>query len=135
MWRPYTLPVGPTRLADSRTSIPPPDPRSNTVSPSSSVASAVGFPQPRDASTASTGSPAFCRPSYKSAVIGSHASVVAPQHALDPQQLPSVVPSVTLSAAPPYFFFTSDFRASSASVRFVGIRLQTRFIDGLGKKT
>src|SRR6185295_7337386 len=117
MWRPYTLPVGPTRLADSRTSIPPPDPRSNTVSPSSSVASAVGFPQPRDASTASTGSPAFCRSSYKSAVIGSHASVVAPQHPLDPQQLALVADSVTLSAAPPYFFFTSDFRIS-ASILF-----------------
>ena len=35
MSRPYALPVGPTRLAESRTSMPPPDPRSSTVWPGS----------------------------------------------------------------------------------------------------
>ena len=53
-------PSGPTRFADSRTSMPPPDPRSRTVSPSFSCASAVGFPQPSDASSASAGRPAVC---------------------------------------------------------------------------
>ena len=55
MSRPYALPVGPTRLAESRTSIPPPEPRSSTVSPRRSSASAVGFPQPSDAATACAG--------------------------------------------------------------------------------
>ena len=57
MSRPYALPVGPTRFADSSTSIPPPDPRSSTVWPASSCISAVGLPQPSDAVTASAGSP------------------------------------------------------------------------------
>ena len=48
--------VGPTRLADSSTSMPPPDPRSRTTSPAFSSASAVGLPQPSDASTAADGS-------------------------------------------------------------------------------
>ena len=47
--------VGPTRLAESSTSMPPPDPRSSTVSPSRRSASAVGLPQPSDASIASCG--------------------------------------------------------------------------------
>ena len=58
MSRPYAFPVGPTRLAESSTSMPPPEPRSSTVSPGSSAASAVGLPQPRDAATASAGSAA-----------------------------------------------------------------------------
>ena len=53
MSRPYALPVGPTRLAESSTSMPPPDPRSSTTSPGRSSASAVGLPQPNDASSAS----------------------------------------------------------------------------------
>ena len=55
---PYALPVGPTRFAESSTSMPPPEPRSSTVSPSRSSASAVGLPQPSDASSASAGRPA-----------------------------------------------------------------------------
>ena len=39
--------------ADSSTSMPPPEPRSSTVSPGFSSASAVGLPQPSDAATAS----------------------------------------------------------------------------------
>ena len=39
----------------SRTSIPPPDPRSSTVSPGFSCANAVGLPHPSDANTASSG--------------------------------------------------------------------------------
>ena len=56
MSRPYALPVGPTRRADSSTSMPPPEPRSSTTSPGASDASAVGLPQPSDASTAADGS-------------------------------------------------------------------------------
>ena len=44
-----------TRRAESSTSIPPPDPKSSTTSPGLSFASAVGFPQPNDASIASSG--------------------------------------------------------------------------------
>ena len=55
MSSPYALPVGPTRRAESSTSMPPPEPRSSTTSPSCSSASAVGLPQPSEASTASAG--------------------------------------------------------------------------------
>ncbi len=55
MSSPYAFPVGPTRRAESRTSMPPPEPRSNTLSPSRSSATAVGLPQPREAATASAG--------------------------------------------------------------------------------
>ena len=51
-------PSGPTRRAESSTSMPPPEPRSRTVSPSRSSATASGLPQPRLAATASSGSAA-----------------------------------------------------------------------------
>ena len=56
MSSPYALPVGPTRLAESSTSIPPPEPRSSTVSPALSSATAVGLPQPSEAIVAVSGS-------------------------------------------------------------------------------
>src|SRR5512136_2250683 len=46
MSTPMTFPLDPTLLAAIKTSIPPPDPRSRTVSPSLSDASATGLPQP-----------------------------------------------------------------------------------------
>src|SRR5918999_1593250 len=55
-------------LGESRTSMPPPEPRSRTVSPSFSSASAVGLPQPNDASNAVAGMSAVCASSYRSAV-------------------------------------------------------------------
>src|SRR6266850_1791060 len=58
MSNPYALPVGPTRLAESSTSIPPPDPKSSTTSPACNFASAVGFPHPSEAATAPAGLPA-----------------------------------------------------------------------------
>ena len=58
----------PRARAESSTSIPPPDPRSNTISPSDSAAKAVGFPQPRDASTASSGKHAVSTSEYRCAV-------------------------------------------------------------------
>jgi len=56
MSRPYAMPVGPTRFADRITSIPPPEPRSSTVSPSRSSATALGFPQPSETAVAPCGS-------------------------------------------------------------------------------
>ena len=58
--RPYALPVGPTRRAESSTSMPPPEPRSSTTSPAWSWASAVGLPQPSEARSASWGICAAC---------------------------------------------------------------------------
>src|SRR5699024_6822569 len=60
-------PVGPTRHAESSTSMPPPELRSSTRSPSCSSATAVGLPQPKLASTASNGSPAAVASSYRPA--------------------------------------------------------------------
>ena len=45
--------------------------------------------------------------------MGSQASVVAPQHALDPQQVAVPAPSLTRKAAWPYFSFTADLRLGS----------------------
>src|SRR5712664_3321685 len=119
MSNPYALPVGPTRLADSSTSIPPPDPRSSTTSPACNFASAVGFPQPSEAATASAGSPDFCASSYKFLVIGSHPlnSPPSPQHA--------VPPAATCFAACPYFCLT-------ASWMFVS--LTSSLLDSLSQK-
>jgi hypothetical protein len=60
MSSPNTTPVGPTRFADRITSIPPPEPRSSTISPSRSSATAVGLPQPSEASAAASGSSTRC---------------------------------------------------------------------------
>src|SRR5712671_6752230 len=91
------MPVGPTRLAESSTSIPPPEPRSSTTSPSRSSASAVGLPQPSEASTASAGMVAVSAAVYRLEVIGSSADV---PH--EPPQHDDLVPVVTFRAACPY---------------------------------
>ena len=70
MSSPKARPVGPTRLADNRTSIPPPDPRSRTRSPSRRSATAVGLPQPSDARTAASGSSLRSSAEYSSEPIG-----------------------------------------------------------------
>src|SRR2546428_14076813 len=83
--------------------MPPPEPRSKTISPGFKVASAVGFPHPSDALNASSGICTNCDRSYKSDVIGSGP---APQPQLAPQQeLPWLT---TRSAASPYFSFTTS---------------------------
>ena len=64
-------PSGPTRLADSSTSMPPPEPRSSTVSPGFSCASAVGLPQPSEACSACSGTSPLCCALYRFEVIGS----------------------------------------------------------------
>src|SRR5579871_3469328 len=73
--------------------MPPPEPRSSTISPGWSCASAVGFPQPSDASTASRGSSPVCAALYRFDVIGSQ------------QEHP---PESTARAACPYFSFTAS---------------------------
>src|SRR5271156_5621572 len=83
--------------------MPPPEPRSRTVSPALSFASAVGFPQPSEADSASAGIWPDCAASYRFDVIGSQPQLVAgvaPQHELPPV--------VTRSAALPYFSFTAS---------------------------
>ena len=86
--------------------MPPPDPRSRTTSPGFSLASAVGFPQPSEASTASAGRPSVCFWSYRFTVIGSTAPGTEEQQ-LGPQQLvPSV--AVTRRAAFPYLSLTTS---------------------------
>ena len=49
---PYAVPPGATRRADSRTSSPPPEPRSRTLCPGCRSANRVGLPQPREATRA-----------------------------------------------------------------------------------
>src|SRR5437868_5202717 len=82
--------------------MPPPDPRSSTVSPGFNFASAVGLPQPSDASTAVSGRSPFWASSYRLLVIGS-----TPPQQLDgaePQQ--ALPPLVARRAASPYFSLT-----------------------------
>src|SRR5439155_836419 len=80
MSSPYATPVGPTRFADRITSIPPPEPRSSTTSPSCSSATATGFPQPRDASAAASGTSPRC-----SAVYSPSPNASPSQHVLSQQ--------------------------------------------------
>ena len=114
MSRPKARPVGPTRLAESSTSMPPPEPRSSTVSPGCNCASAVGLPQPSDASKACSGTSLDCSASYKSDVIGS-----APQQLLAasaPQQ-PLAWPCATRVAASPYLLRTISFTSVGVFMR------------------
>src|ERR1035437_601771 len=127
--RPYALPVGPTRLAESRTSMPPPEPRSSTTSPSLSAASMVGLPQPSDASSASAGIPAVWPASYMSDVIGSQDSVVEPQHPLEPHAEIAVFPSATRVAAAPYLSRTTSRRASPVFSVIGLLSVGTRMVD------
>src|SRR5208282_1094352 len=87
--------------------MPPPEPKSRTVSPALSLASAVGFPQPSEASIASGGISSACAASYRFEVIGSppQPTGAAPQHELPPV--------VTRSAALPYFSFTTSLMFAS----------------------
>src|SRR5262245_4998615 len=105
MSSPYAFPVGPTRFAESKTSMPPPEPRSRTVSPGCIFASAVGLPQPSDAATASAGSAEVCDASYKSLVMGS-------QQLRSPPPQEATPPAATCLAAAPYFCFTTSCKFS-----------------------
>src|SRR5882762_9314291 len=130
MSRPYALPVSPTRRADSRTSIPPPEPRSSTRSPARSSATASGLPQPRLAASASGGS-ASCSstlyiptPNVSSTATDSGAHDPAeqqlPDSDADGPQHPSaatasrfVLPRVTAVAAAAYRSRTCSRRSAS----------------------
>src|SRR5262249_34713582 len=113
MSSPYAFPDGPTRLADSSTSIPPPEPRSSTVSPGRSSASAVGLPQPRDAATASGGSEAISLSVYRLDVIGSAPASASPQALVEQQE--ASPPATTFSAAFPYLSLTICLMSWSAT--------------------
>ena len=91
--------------------MPPPEPRSRTVSPGLSFASAVGLPHPRDAFKAVSGICSACASSYKFDVIGSHDALAEPaQHEVCEQQSAgSPSPLATRRAASPYFSFTISF--------------------------
>src|SRR6266540_3190134 len=109
MSRPYALPVGPTRFAESNTSMPPPEPRSSTVSPGFNSASAVGLPQPSEACNAVAGTSPASATSYRFEVIGSQQSSAL---RLPQQPLPS--PERTRCAACPYFSRTTSFTSLGA---------------------
>ena len=67
---PYTYPPTPTRCAASSASRPPPDPRSSTISPSRSEASATGLPHPNDVVTTPDGSAAITSSPYSAISVG-----------------------------------------------------------------
>src|SRR5581483_5791017 len=84
--------------------MPPPEPRSRTVSPGFNSAKAVGLPQPREARTACSGITLVSDSPYRLDVTGSPS---APQQLDVPQQeLLAVVR--TRTAASPYFSFTTS---------------------------
>jgi hypothetical protein len=89
--------------------MPPPDPRSRTVSPGLRFASAVGLPHPREASTASEGISLVWLCSYRFEVIGSEQASSADP---DPQH-EAPLPVVTLRAACPYFSLTTSLMLSA----------------------
>src|SRR3954454_537954 len=105
MSRPYAFPEGPTRRADNKKSMPPPDPRSRTVSPGSRLASAVGLPHPSEAFSAASGICPAWASSYRLEVMGSQHPSSAD---LAPQQ-PLLPPDVTRRAASPHLAFTVSF--------------------------
>src|SRR5271170_1710152 len=120
MSRPYAFPLGPTRFAESSTSIPPPDPKSSTCSPALNCASAVGLPHPSDAATACSGKSAVSSSAYKFDEIGSQQGIALapPQHPPLPSPAPPlsarVSPAATRRAASPYLLFTISLMFSLA---------------------
>src|SRR5262245_10066754 len=79
--------------------MPPPEPRSSTVSPTFNSISAVGLPQPSDAATAVSGSVPRSLSLYRFSVISS-----------GPQQLASFAPEPASRAAAPYFSWICSFK-------------------------
>src|SRR5437868_4791671 len=88
--------------------MPPPEPRSSTVSPSFNSAKAVGLPHPREAFTAVSGREDFCLSSYRSRVMG---SISAPQHVGAQQD--AAMPELARRAASPYLPLITSFTAST----------------------
>src|SRR5208282_759308 len=89
--------------------MPPPEPRSSTISPAARLARAVGLPQPSDARSAASGTAAASPSAYRFEVMGSQHS--RPDAGLDPQQ-EEPLPAATRFAAWPYFSFTTSFTFS-----------------------
>src|ERR1035438_3937388 len=112
MSRPNALPVGPTRLAESSTSMPPPEPRSSTVSPALSCANAVGLPQPSDARSAFSGTSPAWSASYRFDVMGSHPATLAGA----PPQQELAAPCDQRAAASPYLAFTTSLTSTSVLI-------------------
>src|SRR5208282_1233319 len=100
--------------------MPPPEPRSSTVSPGFSCARAVGLPQPSEASMASSGICWACDASYRFEVIGSQESPLA---GAAPQQLLPPALFVTRRAACPYFSFTTSLMPVSGMMGFLFTKL------------
>src|SRR5580692_9184684 len=84
--------------------MPPPDPRSSTISPAFSSVRAVGLPHPSEASTAVSGKPSVSRAPYKSLVIGSQHRIAGSQQAVAPE-------CATLLAIAPYLLLISTWVA------------------------
>src|SRR5262249_54261909 len=78
---PMTWPVSPTCRAAKKQSMPPPLPRSNTVSPGLRPAILTGSPQPSDKPVTSTESPSSRDISYR--LLPVPQSAPSPQQALD----------------------------------------------------
>ena len=92
------MPVGATRRAESSTSMPPPEPRSSTTSPSLRSTIASGLPHPSDACSAVSGS-SFCSLSTYWLAPKSSACSSVITAASGPQQPAATVGSVVASAA------------------------------------
>src|SRR5258707_3758010 len=92
--------------------MPPPDPRSGTVPPGPTCASAVGWPHQSEASIVPSEICRPCAPSYSFEVIGSKER---PPAAAAPQQL--LPPLVTRNAACPYFSFTTSLMLTLTTSR------------------
>src|SRR5205085_3098942 len=99
MSRPVALPVGPTRLAEMRTSAPAPEPRSRTVSPSCRSATAVGTPHPSDALIAPSGTSAPVASSYR-LLPNTPVASAGLQDAPEPPQQPAASEEGSAPAAP-----------------------------------
>src|SRR5918993_2748019 len=115
MSSPYAFPPGDTLLAESSTSMPPPLPRSKTISPGTSVASAVGLPHPNDAAPAASGKPPSSSAEYPPPVQSTpSASESRPRSPAEvPQHEAEPFPSSTVRAAPAYLSLTLSRTSSS----------------------
>src|SRR5918995_4603720 len=80
MSRPIALPVGATRRAEISTSVPAPEPRSSTVSPSCRSATAVGTPHPSEAPSAAPVAPSESPSAYRLSPNTPASSAAVPQH-------------------------------------------------------
>src|ERR1022692_5021393 len=93
------MPAGPTLRAESRTSSPPPEPRSRTVSPGLRLATAKGLPQPRLARSAASGA---------SSVLGYAAAPKHPSANAPGSQSVGAPPARAVRAKPEYRSMTAS---------------------------